>query len=92
MLINAKMQTIITFMIMINFIYSAGLSIEFFFITSDPEVKETKCQCALCVYEMGLGARKPVFGACKQQRHRPACASAQSDQRLCHSHIGKYHI
>ena len=29
---------------------------------------------------------------CEQQRHRPACASAQSDQRLCYSLIGKYHI
>ena len=31
-------------------------------------------------------------GVCEQQRHRPACASAQSDQRLCYSLIGKYHI
>ena len=29
---------------------------------------------------------------CEQQRRRPACASAQSDQRLCYSHTGKYHI
>ena len=29
---------------------------------------------------------------CKQQRCRPACASAQSDQRLCYSLIWKYHI
>ena len=27
--------------------------------------------------------------ACKQQRRRPACAYAQSDQRLCYSLIGK---
>ena len=27
--------------------------------------------------------RKPVFALCKQQRHRSACASAQSDQHLC---------
>ena len=26
---------------------------------------------------------------CEQHRCRPACASAQSDQRLCYSHIGK---
>ena len=33
---------------------------------------------------MGLDAKKPVFevGGCEQQRHRPACASAQSDQHL----------
>ena len=29
---------------------------------------------------------------CEQQRHRPACAYAQSDQRLCCSLIVKYHI
>ena len=39
----------------------------------------------------GHSAIKPVFGVCEQQRCRPACASAQSDQRLCYSLIGKYH-
>ena len=32
------------------------------------------------------------FGVCEQHRGRPACTSAQSDQRLCYSLIGKYHI
>ena len=27
--------------------------------------------------------RKPVYTICEQQRRRSACASAQSDQRLC---------
>ena len=27
--------------------------------------------------------RKPVYAICEQQRHRSACASAQSDQSLC---------
>ena len=31
-------------------------------------------------------------GVCEQHRRRPACASAQSDQRLCYSLCGKYHI
>ena len=31
-------------------------------------------------------------GGCEQQRHRPACASVQTDQRLCYSLIGKDHI
>ena len=31
-------------------------------------------------------------GVCKQQRRRPACASAQTDQRLCYSLCGKYNI
>ena len=29
---------------------------------------------------------------CKQHRRRPACASAQSDQRLCCSLLGKYYM
>ena len=29
--------------------------------------------------------RKPVFAICKQQKHRSACVSARSDQRLCYS-------
>ena len=32
---------------------------------------------------MGLITRKPYFVACKWQRCRPACASAQTDQHLC---------
>ena len=34
-------------------------------------------------HHMGLNARIPIFGVCEQQKRRPACASAQSDQRLC---------
>ena len=34
---------------------------------------------------------KPVFGVCEQQRPRPACTSAQSDQHLCYSLIAKNH-
>ena len=43
-------------------------------------------------HHMGLDARKPVFGGCQQHRCRPACPSAQSDQHLCFSVFGKYHI
>ena len=32
---------------------------------------------------LSLVMRKPVFAVCEQQRRRSACASAQSDQRLC---------
>ena len=31
-------------------------------------------------------------GVCEQHRGRPACTSGQSDQRLCYSLFGKYHI
>ena len=31
-------------------------------------------------------------GVCEQHRRRPACASAQSDQRLCYSQFGNYRI
>ena len=36
---------------------------------------------------MGRGARKAVFEVCEQQTRRPACASAQTDQRLCYAHF-----
>ena len=32
------------------------------------------------------------WGVCEPQRRRPACASAQSDQRLCYSLFGMYHV
>ena len=31
-------------------------------------------------------------GVLEQHRRRPACASAQSDQRFCYSLFGKYHM
>ena len=41
---------------------------------------------------MGLDIRKPVFGVPEQHSHQPACESVQTDQSLCFSLIGKYHI
>ena len=35
--------------------------------------------------------REKTLEFCKQQRRRPAWASAQSDQHLCYSLIGKYY-
>ena len=43
-------------------------------------------------YHMGLVAKNLYSVVCEQQRPRPGCVSAQSDQRLCYSLIGKYHI
>ena len=42
------------------------------------------------VYNMSRAMRKPFFAICEQQRRRSACASAQSDQRLCYSLSGYY--
>ena len=39
---------------------------------------------------VGIDARKPDFVAREQQMGRSACASAQSDQRLCYSLYGKH--
>ena len=41
---------------------------------------------------VGPDVRKPSSRVCEQHRRRPACASAQSDQRLCYSPFGRYHI
>ena len=61
------------------------------------EVISIKFSCAspnmvVCPNQMGQDTIKPVFRVFEQQRRRPACASAQSDQCLCCSLIGKYHI
>ena len=37
----------------------------------------------LLLNSIKFDARKSVFGVREQQIRRPACASAQSDQRLC---------
>ena len=47
---------------------------------------------ALDIYHMGFVVRKPVFGALRTTKRRPACPYGQTDQRLCYSLIGKYHI
>ena len=44
---------------------------------------------------LGLLVRKPVLGGgggCEQHRCRPACTSAQSDQRLCFSLFEKFYM
>ena len=38
-------------------------------------------------YKLGLVERKHDFVVCEQQRRKPACVPAQSDQRLCYSLI-----
>ena len=41
-------------------------------------------------FMMDLDARKLDFGACEQQRRRPASTSMQPDQRFCYLLSGKY--
>ena len=38
--------------------------------------------CKMPISYLNHVMRKPVYGICEQQRHRSACASAQSDQHL----------
>ena len=56
-------------------------------------IQLTRCwvTCMMRLNYLNLDARNPVFGGCLQQRCRSPCASAHSDQRLCHLLIGKYH-
>ena len=42
------------------------------------------------IWVMGRVAGKPKVVAFQQQRRRPACADAQTGQRLCCSVSGKY--
>ena len=54
------------------------------------------CVCFNCIrykyHYLGLDARKPVFVFCEHKRCKPACVSAQSDQRLYYSIFGEPHI
>ena len=71
---------------------------------SFPEITETSsadafemtsvCYCPIDVpwVYMNHIMRKPVYAICEQQRRRPACASTQSDQRLCCSLTRLYNI
>ena len=46
----------------------------------------------ITVHYLSHVMRKTVYAICEQQRRRSACASAQSDQRLCCSLPGWYNI
>ena len=44
------------------------------------------------MFNLGLDATKPVFGDLRTTQAQTSLASAQSDQHLCYSPTGKYHI
>ena len=46
----------------------------------------------LCLYKWASMRENLSSGVCEQQRCSSVCAFAQSDQRLCYSFFGKYHI
>ena len=46
-----------------------------------------------CIHDLWASTRENLSsGVCEQQRCRPACASAQTGQRLCCLRFAKYHI
>ena len=49
-------------------------------------------QAVLSCPNRALSRENLSSGGCEQHRHRPACAFTQSDQRLCYSLFGKYHM
>ena len=67
------------------------MALVYFILYTNIFYKESEKKNELLQHTMGPVATKPVFGVCKQQRHRPACACVQSDQHLCYSLIGNYH-
>ena len=58
----------------------------FFLFAVNTEIEKAPTRPFLSKGQLHLGrdARKPVFGVCEQKMHRPACASTQTDQRLCY--------
>ena len=61
-----------------------------FIVFKEPWALDLRTGCTVVDFKMGPDARKPDFGACKQQRRRPVFLSTQSDQRLYCSLIGKF--
>ena len=51
-----------------------------------------RCVIETAPYIIWAWTRENLSGVCEQHRSRPACAFAQSDQRLCYSFFGKCHI
>ena len=43
-------------------------------------------------FDVNFAFKNISSGVCEKQKGPPACASAQSDQHLCYSLIGKFHI
>ena len=70
--------------------------------TGNPRISSQTCICSQTHYRLGFTARLKYMwastrknvssGVCEQHRRRPACASGQSDQRLCYSRFGRHHI
>ena len=54
------------------------------------DIAKVSKQAATEIWVMGRVAGKPKVVAFQQQRRRPACADAQTGQRLCCSISGKY--
>ena len=54
------------------------------------DIAKVSKQAVTQIWVMGPVAGKPKVVAFQQQRRRPACADAQSCQRLCCSISGKY--
>ena len=59
------------------------------FMTTDQK-QQTFCIKYILLTTWARSCENVSYAICKQQRHRSACASAQSDQHLCCSLLRKY--
>ena len=75
-----------------HFIYTQTVFFSIFFwdILYGAHLKRV-CKMFQCVPTIN-GPQKSFIGGLRTDRRRPACASAQSDQRLSYSLFGKYYI
>ena len=63
------------------------------YATSDLDLRCCLCLIKRILIYIWASTRENLSSAvCEQHRHRLACTSAQSDQRLIYSLIGKYDI
>ena len=69
--------------VFINEVYTADITNNFFSGSNIIQVTATDQDQIVSFLFMIHVMRKPVYAICEQQRSRSACASAESDQRLC---------
>ena len=87
-----------------RFSFMVGRNIPVFLLvwnSAEPQRSSTARNCTvrikckldkLCNHDWASTQETLSSGVCEQHRRRPACASTQSDHRLCYSLFGKYHM
>ena len=92
--VSRKKESIYKDMLDINASYKNGSVLKYFNVNQwlydkNQIVTEFRKSCSGLTNDNTNSKMGLSLGVCEKHRRRPACASAQSDQRLCCSHLGK---